>query len=160
MTAEKLSNPYKRRLDKAAWEAGRVACAQGAGSDSCPHGDDASALARAWRKGWSDQHAFALEVIRVQFHAPPVTHRPVPPVSTRGLEFVVPDDEDLGERMVYVRPRPVPCPCCRRVRLDSTSPACVVQSSGPRGSGVVYLRCRACNGCARCGGRPFKVPAR
>ena len=40
-----------------------------------------------------------------------------------------------------VKPKPVPCPECRRVRLDTMSPACIVRTSN---GGVSYLRCRVC----------------
>ena len=149
-----LKNPYKRRLDRAAWEEGRVAREERRPREA-PHDDSAPALLRAWLRGWDECAAVILAEhkarrVHAEHQRPPVCHQ-LPPIVQRGgrvVELVVPDDEDLGPRMVYIRPRPVPCPECRRLRLDTLSPACVM-ASGPRRSEdgetqVAYMRCRCC----------------
>jgi len=46
------------------------------------------------------------------------------------------------DSVVKLRPRFIPCPHCRRVRLDNGGQAVAVTSSGPD---IVWFRCRACD---------------
>lgn len=61
------------------------------------------------------------------------------PAAPRNLAHYWPDDKPLPTSVV--KPRPVPCPACRRVRLDTGSPAAIVRTYK---GGVCYMRCRAC----------------
>lgn len=81
-----------------------------------------------------------LEPPREVIQAPPeVTHRPLPEVVARpGLLW--PEKEPMPT--YYRKPRALPCPSCRRVRLDCGGQACVTQRVGV---GLAYLRCRQCS---------------
>lgn len=41
----------------------------------------------------------------------------------------------------YSKPKPLPCPKCKRVRLDNLGQCCVVMRTG---KSIVYMRCKNC----------------
>lgn len=70
------------------------------------------------------------------------------PVEIRHDERItVPADQELDLR--FLRRRPVPCPRCRRIRLDDgLSQACIIRTTFGT---VAYMLCRGCE-------NTFKVP--
>ena len=60
--------------------------------------------------------------------------------QTLNRKLFWPKGEELPTH--YRKPRPLPCPRCLRVRLDSLGQCCVVR--GFSGS-IAYMRCRSCS---------------
>jgi hypothetical protein len=70
----------------------------------------------------------------------PVTVQ-TPPVQTPGDPHRWPDGQPLPVTYRILRRAPVPCPQCRRVTLDTGSPAAVRTKDTPD---CAHFRCRAC----------------
>lgn len=79
-------------------------------------------------------------------HEGPTPADAVADVETTGEPYYWPEGKPMPTSIV--KPKPVPCPACRRVRLDTMAQACIIRIYE---GGVCYLRCRACQ-------HRFKLP--
>ena len=75
----------------------------------------------------------------IKIQEPPVDTQDVR-LSARDLKFW-PKKKKLPGFKLKVERRPMPCPKCRRIRLDDLSQAAVCTSSG---AALVWFRCKAC----------------
>jgi hypothetical protein len=124
--------PLRGKLSTEAFAAGEKARSAGKVVEDCP-AHYQSALARAWRAGWT---AADIRTRPAEF-----SHAPSPMVSTRVPHPLErwPDGKPLPT--AYTRP-PMPCQGCRRV-LDDSGGRCVrVRATW---QDIVYLRCVCCS---------------
>jgi len=70
------------------------------------------------------------------------------PTSLRGLTHW---PDGLSFPGAYRKPHPLPCPSCRRLRLDDMAQAVICVNSGLDDGDVAYFRCKACS-------HRFKLP--
>ena len=78
----------------------------------------------------------------IEHQEPPVEHEDVEiesSVPERDDRYVWPDGKPLPA--TYLKLRPLPCPKCRRVRMDDMGQAVSTRAVN---TGVAYLRCRIC----------------
>ena len=135
-----VNEPPIRRGSRKAYDEGVAAREAGSGEDACPYSQDARPQRRAWLEGY---HSGGPEL---RTATPPVRNN-TPTALVPGLHYV-PEGEPLA--VEYRQPQPVPCPKCRRLRLDSGSQACVCAGTW---DGVAYMHCRNCD-------ERFKAPIR
>ena len=126
-----------------AFDEGRAARDGGEARERCPYHPDQRPQVRAWEQGWDSLGPLT----HVHVSVPAGVRARV--TASVGGHFV-PDNEDISRYLVYRPPAIVPCPACRRWRLDSGSQACVY-GSRHKDSPVADFMCRAC-------GERFKVP--
>lgn len=125
-------------------EAGRKARREGRSREACPHGSYPShAFRRVWLEGWDEVDKSLAAEVTVQ----------EPRVATQQVQVVTagrfwPPGKVLPTH--YRRPSDVPCPRCRRTRLDDGSKAVICKSTSTVGD-VVYLTSRCCRA-------EFKLP--
>jgi ribosome modulation factor len=130
----------KRKTDDEARERGRQDRLAGKARTDCPYTNYPFRNApKAWLEGFDE----AGQAPTITTHEPPVKIQD-PEMATRG-EFW-PKDKALPDS--YTKPRPVPCPSCRRTTLPTTSQAVIVRVIA---HSVAYLMCRGC-------GHRFKLP--
>ena len=68
--------------------------------------------------------------------------RKVAPVGGDGSRTFWPKGEPMPGSYRKMRREPMPCPKCRRVRLDDLGQAVLVTNSG---CGLAWFRCRGCD---------------
>lgn len=120
------------QTDDQAAEQGKEAQKSGKSRASNPIGEyPVKSLRRSWFKGWDEA---AREVIKIQAIRMKV---PEVPASIRGMMW--PEGTPMPNK--YVRPRPVPCPKCRRLLLDTGAQAVVVRAIHVE---VAFMWCRGC----------------
>jgi hypothetical protein len=147
--AVKGGSPFKGKLQREAYHAGRAARVARTARELAPGFGDRRSLVACWEKGWDDAAREAEDEARRAREDDEAKRRAAEKPRMGPPRGAWPADKPLPA--YYERP-PVPCPTCRRLLDNSGGRAAVLRFLD---GGVAYFRCRATRGCP-----PFKLPVK